>query len=207
MKILAILLLLASCISKPPAPTGASFTLEAADLTIRLLPLGREELKRRHGSNTDSNRNPFIDYPAQFLKKRIVVFETEISTDESEVLFRLNEIHLEVGGAGDEAASSELLMNYWSGYTSQVEAVLMQSLMRKTMLRREFSVNPDNPVRGYLVFAHSFPKKGGEAVISFNVITPDGNQGLLEWVMEFTETGVKEEKKKPDRTGISVENS
>jgi len=94
----AILLLLASCISRPPVPTGISFTLKSADLTIQLVPLGREELRERHGVNTNRVRNPFIDYPAQFLKKRIVVFETEISTDESEVLFQLDEIHLAIGG-------------------------------------------------------------------------------------------------------------
>jgi len=183
----AILLLLASCISRPPVPTGISFTLKSADLTIQLVPLGREELRERHGVNTNRVRNPFIDYPAQFLKKRIVVFETEISTDESEVLFQLDEIHLAIGGVRDAAASPRLLMNYWKGYASQEEAVLMQSLMRKMMLGREFSVSPDMPAKGYLVFAHSFPKEGGEAMISFNVSTPAGDEGVLEQAMEFTE--------------------
>jgi len=185
--ILAVLLLLASCISKPPVPTGVSFTLKSADLTIRLAPLNREELRGLYGANTDSFRNPFIDYPAQLLKKRIVVFETEISTDESEVLFQLDEIHLTIEGVRDAATSPKLLMNYWKGYASQEEAVLMQSLMRRTMLDREFSVSPDRPAKGYLVFAHSFPKEGGEAMISFNVSTPGGDQGVLEQAMEFTE--------------------
>lgn len=205
MRVLAILLFLSSCISTPPVPTESSFTLESADLTIRLLPLSREELKRRHGSNTDRTRNPFIDYPAQLLKKRIVVFETEISTEESEVLFQLDEFHLEIGGVKDEAASLELLMNYWKGYTSQEEAVLMRSLMRKTMLDREFSVSPDRPVKGYLVFAHSFPKEGGQAIISFNVSTPAGDEGVLEQAMEFTKTGGKKEK--TGKTGIFSEES
>ena len=186
-RILAVLLLLASCISKPPVPTGASFTLKSADLTIRLAPLNRGELRELYGANTDSFRNPFIDYPAQLLKKRIVVFETEISTDESEVLFQLDEIHLTIEGVRDAATSPKLLMNYWKGYASQEEAVLMQSLMRRTMLDREFSVSPDRPAKGYLVFAHSFPKEGGEAMISFNVSTPGGDQGVLEQAMEFTE--------------------
>jgi len=206
MRVLAILLLLASCISRPPLSTEASFTLESADLTIRLVSLGPGELRGRHGSNTDRIRNPFIDYPAQFLKKRIVVFETEISTLESEVLFRLDEIRLEIGGVRDAAASPELLTNYWKGYASQEEGVLMQALMRKTMLSREFSVSPGRPAKGYLVFAHSFPKEGGDAVISFNVSTPDGEEGLLEQAMEFTETGILDEEK-PDREGIFSEDS
>lgn len=204
MKVLAILLLLTSCISSPPISTEKLFELESADLTIQLVPLGRKELRIRHGLNTDSTRNPFIDYPAQFLKKRIVVFETEIKTDESEVLFQLNEIHLEIGGVRDSATSIELLMNYWQGYASQDERVFMQSLMRRTMLSRKFSVSPDKPARGYLVFAHSFPKEGGDAMISFEVSTPAGDRGLLEQAMEFTETGVREEK--ADRTGIFAEN-
>jgi len=205
MKALSMLLLLASCVSKPLVSTGPSFVLESADLTIRLVPLSREELKVHYGTNTDSIRNPFIDFPAQFLKKRIVVFQTEISTVESEVLFQLDKIHLEIGGTKNSAASLELLMNYWRGYASQEEAVLMQSLMRKTMLDRKFNVTPDKPAKGYLVFAHSFPKEGGEAVISFNVSTPAGDHGLLEQEMEFTETGT--EAKNTDRTGIFDEDS
>jgi len=196
MKVLAILLLLTSCVSKPPVPVETAFVLESADLTIRLTPLSREELRERHGANTDSVRNPFIDYPAQLLKKRIVVFETGIESDESEVLFHLDGIHLVIGGEKATAVSSELLMNYWRGYASQEEAVLMESLLRRTMLERKFSVSPDEPVEGYLVFAHPFPREGGEAMISFNVSTPAGDYGLLEQAMEFTKV------EKLGRTGI-----
>jgi len=193
MRILTILLLLTSCISKPPLPAKVSFILESGDLTIRLVSLGPDELKKRHGSNSDRIRNPFVDYPAQFLKKRIVVFEAEISTLESEVLFQLDEILLEIGRVRDSATSPELLMNYWKGYASQEEEVLMQALMRKTMMSREFIVSPDKPVKGYLVFAHSFPREGGDAVISFSVSTPAGDEGVLEQAMEFTEAGIREE--------------
>lgn len=205
MRILTILLLLTSCISKPPLPAKVSFILESGDLTIRLVSLGPDELKKRHGSNSDRIRNPFVDYPAQFLKKRIVVFEAEISTLESEVLFQLDEILLEIGRVRDSATSPELLMNYWKGYASQEEEVLMQALMRKTMMSREFIVSPDKPVKGYLVFAHSFPREGGDAVISFNVSTPAGDEGVLEQAMEFTEAGIREEGS--DEKGIFSEGS
>lgn len=200
--LLVLLSITASCVSNAPeASSGEPIIIEAADLTIRLVPVSRDELRERHGANTDRMRNPFIDQRSQLTRKRIVVFEADISTTESTVLFALEDNSLMIGGQTSRGTSRELLLNFWKGHASQEELATMHDKTLRYMLNREFTVEPGKPAQGYLVYAHNFPKEGGEGLLRFTVRTPDGSEGTLEETVNFTERGLATEEEKVN-TGI-----
>ena len=184
----------ASCTSTAPEVSSREpIIIQAADLTISLLPKSRDELRDIYGSNSDRLRNPYIDHPSKITKKRLVVFDVNITTEESTVLFELRENSLMIGGQTAQGTTRQLLANLWKGYASQEEQAGLHDLMLRSMLEREISVSPDNPAQGYIVFAHNYPEGGGDGLITFHVKTPDGAMGTLSESIQFTNKGVEEE--------------
>jgi len=182
---------LSGCLTKAPMVDVPEIVIKAADLTITLDPLSYDELKERHGSNRRQRLNPYIDFPGQIPQRRIVVFDTVFETSVSNVDVAIREIKLSVSGQVGNAASVEYLNNLWRGYIRGTpwEATI-PAVTRRTMLPREFSVTPGEPVIGYLVFAERYPKEGGLGLLEIPVITDKGDRGTLEYEMYFTEKGI-----------------
>ena len=73
--------------------------------------------------------------------------------------------------------------------------------MRKTLLPRKFTVSPDEPMEGYLIFGENYSNEGREGMISFSVSSRDGSIGLLEIPLALESPMVKNE-----NTGIFSQN-
>ncbi len=188
--ILGLLSLLIGCITAPPLPVlSEPIVHQVADLTISLRYIDEETLIARHGKN-DARiyTNPYYGYPAILTKKRLLVFEFNASTIESEVLFKLNEITLRIGSVSADSKSRPYLMKIWNHYRL-ADTTSMDLKMQKTILKREFAVKPNEPVSGYLVFGSNYPEEGGDGLISMYVSTPDGDKGTIEIPLSFNADG------------------
>ncbi len=194
---------LSSCISRPPELTQMEIITKAADLSISLVPLSRETLIERHGTNKYYARNPFVDFPGQIPPRRIIMFEATFETTESTVFFTLKDISLRIGEKGGKATSVEYLRNLWYGYKDDRGWSRIMEATRNNMLPREFTVSPEEPASAYLVFANNYPKEGGDALMVLVVSTPGGDRGTIEIPMAFNISGM--EPVKDDNTGIFAE--
>ncbi len=175
-----------SCLTKPPVASMPLITQKAADLTIKLQPMDYDTLKELHGSNRRDKLNPFIDYPGQVPQRRIVVFEAEFSTEVSTILVTLRDITLAIDGQTGKAASVEYLIQLWDVYIKNTAySNTIPGKARKTMLPREFTVIPGEPVNGYLVFAEPYPKTGGDGLLRIPVATDSGDKGTIEIEISF----------------------
>lgn len=192
---MATLVLLAAalgfgCSTAPPKPVVSEpIIYEIADLTISLRYLDEETLIARHGRN-DSRvySNPYYGYPGLITKKRLLVFEFDANTTESQVEFRLNKINLNIDDVRGDAKSRPYLRTIWNHYRL-ARTTAMDLTMKKTILDREFTVTPDEPVSGYLVFGENYPEEGGEALIVMSVSTPSGDEGRIEIPLQFSSDG------------------
>lgn len=182
------------CLTRAPVVDSPEIVITAADLTITLKPLGYDTLKELHGSNRRQWLNPYIDFPGQIPQRRIVVFEARLETEVSSVNIFIRDIKLGIGGQVGKAASVEYLNNLWLGTIRNTawEATI-PAVTRRTMLPREFVVKPGESAEGYLVFAERYPKEGGAALLEIPVSTDDGDRGVLEYEMFFTEEGIDTE--------------
>ena len=175
-----------SCLTKPPVADMPLITQKAADLTIKLQPLDYDTLKELYGSNRRDKLNPFIDYPGQIPQRRIVVFDAEFSTEVSTILVTLRDITLAIDGQMGKAASVEYLVQLWDLYIKNTAfSNTIPGKARKTMLPREFTVIPGEPVNGYLVFAEPYPKTGGDGLLRIPVATETGDKGTIEIEISF----------------------
>ena len=180
-----ILLVLAGCNSLSPVAELPEIVYQAADLTITLQPLDRDTLIDRHMSNRRRNQNPYLDYPGQIPKRRIVVFETTFETTESTVDFNLFEQNLRIESGTGRAQTALFMMQLWQGYTEPIGENLMRQTLNSTVLPKDFSVVPGKPVTGYLVFAAGYPKEGGRGMLTLSATTPDGDRGTFEIPVNF----------------------
>lgn len=178
--------------------------METADLGITLEFINKDVLIMRHGShNSRQYINPYYGYPALITKKKFIVFDFNAKSTDSTVNFELDEIILEIGEVSGDAKSRAYLNNIWGHYsTSDIRG--MDDTMKDTLLNREFTVSPDNPVSGYLVFGENYPTEGGEGLISFDVTTPEGDHGTLESALYFSEDGLTTPKE--SNSGIFSDN-
>ena len=189
------------CLTKPPEANLPLITQKAADLTITLRPLSYDTLKERHGSNRRDKLNPFIDYPGQVPQRRIVVFEAEFSTEVSTILVNIRDIKLAIDDKTGKAASVEYLTQLWNVYIQKTAySNTIPSKARRTMLPREFTIIPGEPVSGYLVFAEPYPKTGGKGLLSIPMATPGGDRGTIEIEIDFEGPDTKTEPE--ESTGI-----
>ncbi len=198
-------LLIVGCNTAPPRPVlSEPIIYEIADLKIILRYIDEETLVSRHGRN-DSRLylNPYYGYPSLITKIRLLVFELSAETTESEVEFSLNDISLEIDDVRGKAKSRAYLRNTWS-IVSFTRTTLMDLLMKKTLLSDEFTVTPDTPISGYLVFGENYPELGGDGLLKFKLSTPSGDGGQLEIPLYFSDDGTPK-KDSVGNTGIFSE--
>lgn len=184
--------LLSGCITQPPSTANKKIIAKAADLTVELEQIPYETLKKLYGSNRRDYQNPFIDFPGQVPQRRIVVFDAIFSTETSTIDVGIRTIQLSIGGQAGKAASAEYLSNLWKGYIKRTAWVnKLPDKAHRNMIPREFSIEPGEPVSGYLVFAERFPKEGGEGFMSIPVTSENGDRGTIEIEMYFSEGGTE----------------
>ncbi len=192
--LLLALLAVSACQSPlPPEPQQAEpWVLREADLTITLSHISKARLEKLYGANTMvKQENPYVDFPAYLTKKRFVVFNFTAETTQSTVNFKLTDINLSVHSATGKGLSRSYLKNIWSGYVDTPSLDAMDRVLKKTILPLKFTVSPEKPVSGYLVFGANYPENGGKGEIRFFVSTPQGDTGSLELPMEFGPAGRK----------------
>ena len=202
--LLILLIVLSACLTPPPQATDTVITKQAADLTITLKPITKEELIKKHGSNQYYYQNPFYKYPSQLPPRRIIVFNTEFKSTESNILFSLKKIKLVIDNMGGKATTSDYLIRLWESYEDDRGWGQLENACRKYVLPTEFKVTPDKPVSGYLVFANNYPKEGGKGLLTLEVSTDTGDTGTIEIPITFTEEGINTETKEKN-TGIFAE--
>ena len=182
---LLILVLLSSCNSLSPVAELPVIVHQAADLTITLKPLDRDTLTDRHMSNRRRWQNPYIDFPGQIPRRRVIVFEADFETVESTVNFNLFEQNLSIESASGRAQTSLFMFRIWEVYLDDVGRNIMRQTLNATVLPKDFTVSPGNPVSGYLVFADSYPVEGGRGMLTMSATTPGGDRGTFEISVDF----------------------
>ncbi len=196
--------LLVSGCKTPPAPrpeNTETLVLQAADLKVSLNYISKTELEKLYGKNDIlGQKNPYVDFPGRISKKRFVVFQMTAETAESTVNFTLDDIVLTIHSKTGKALSRPYLRNIWGGFTDEYSLDTMDRIMKKTILPRKFTVSPEKPVSGYLVFGDNFPEEGGQARMEFQVSTPQGDTGTLELPLTFGPGGGVSDKK--ENSGI-----
>lgn len=197
--ILLFALVFGGCNTAPPKLIyNDPIVHEVADLRMEFIYLDEGILEHRHGHNdARSYVNPYYSYPALITKKRLLVFEFNASTVDSELEFRLNNIYLSIGNVSGDAKSRPYLHRLWSHF-DVAEMTKIDRTLKETILDREFSVNPDKSVSGYLVFGENYPKEGGEGMIMMDIVSTSGDEGRIEVPLNFSADGMK----KPGNTGI-----
>jgi hypothetical protein len=165
---------------------------KTADLTLSLRYLTQEELISLYGRNDAFNyQNPYYGYPAVITKKNLIVFDFQATTLESTVQFELNKIFLEIDKVTGTAKSLQYLRSIW-GHYDNADMSRIERTLKKTILDREFTVSPDQPVSGYLVFGENYQEEGGEGMLSLDVATPSGDEGTIEIPIRFSADGTVE---------------
>jgi hypothetical protein len=89
------------------------------------------------------------------------------------------------------AKSLQYLRSIW-GHYDNADMSRIERTLKKTILDREFTVSPDQPVSGYLVFGENYQEEGGEGMLSLDVATPSGDEGTIEIPIRFSADGTVE---------------
>ena len=181
---------LVACNTAPPIPVMSEPIIhEVSDVKMEFRYLSEDVLKSRHGSNGVSGYiNPYYNYPTLITKKRLIVFELTGTSTESTVMFKLKDIDLQIGRITGNAKSRPYLEKIW-GAVDNVKLSSITKTIKKTLLPQEFTIEPDNPVKGYLVFGENYPQEGGDGMITFYVSTPGGDEGTMEIPLKFSSDG------------------
>jgi hypothetical protein len=182
------LFLLWGCNSLSPVANAPVIVHNVADLTITLLPLSRDTLVKRHMDNKKRYMNPYIDYPGQIPRRRIIVFETRFQTTESTLLVNVFEQNLTIGTESGRAQTALYMMRLWETYLDDVAKNKVERTLKDTVFPEDFTVEPGEPITGYLVFAAPYPKGGGEGMLTLKVSTSSGDRGTFEIPVNFAGT-------------------
>lgn len=180
--LITIVLLLSACTSQPITMSTNQVSKVVADITVTLNYIGEKELIKLH----KKEGNVFANYPGRFPPKKSVVFQLDISTEESVLHLNTDELFLKIGEISDSAITQDQLLRAWSTYISKpIEEGKAKKMVRMRMLDDEIMVSPDNPVSGWIVFLENYPDDG-EAIMTLNMSTENGDSGAIEIPLDFT---------------------
>ncbi len=199
--LLFLLLVLSSCKTVQYNYEDQVITHEVADITVKMTLLSEAHLQELFGKE----ENPFINYPSKFPRKYFFVFETEITTQTSTVSFDRMNSSLKIGNAYYKGANQYNLPRDWAPYYENDRAELhMKTKIKQTLKPDDFTVSPDNPFTGYLVFLVPVGEER-EGTVQLPAFTPDGDEGVIEIPFAIEKFIDGEVAVPSDNTGIFAE--
>ncbi len=195
------LAILTGCRTTTYQPTQDTIEYKISDIQFRLTPLTRDNLIELYGKD----ENPFIDFPGKLPPRYLLVFDTSITTETSEVEFSRETITISIGESTYKASNYFTLNSNWNSYyDNDTQALHMRNRINKTLKPSEFSASPDAPFKGFLVFLIPI-KDATKGTIRIPAKTPQGDEGVIE--IPFTlEKYIGKDKAIPsENTGIFAE--
>jgi len=179
---LFIPILFLACTSKPITTSLEPITKEVADIKISLSYIPEIELIKMY----KKDGNIFANYPGRVQPKKSIVFQLDISTEESVINFNINDLTLTIGAAFGNSRTQYQLLRAWGPYNNTLlEENKAKKLARTRMFNDEVTVTPDQPVSAWIVFLENFPNQG-KGSLSLYLSTEDGDSGSIEIPLEFS---------------------
>ena len=171
---------------------------QVSDIHFQLIPLTREDLIEKYGKES----NPFIDYPGKLPRKFFLIFDTVITTEQSEVEFSRDTITVTIGNSTYKTLTYFSLQTIWNAYDESDRASLhRKKTIMNTLKPSAFSAGPVNSFKGTLAFLIPL-KEDTKGVLHIPAKTPEGDEGVID--IPFTlEKYIDGEKAVPsENTGI-----
>ena len=174
---------------------------QVSDIHLKLTLLDRDTLIDRYGKEA----NPFIDFPEKLPRRYFFVFDTEINSEVSTVNFAKKTITIKVGSDEYKTSNPFTLQKAWEPYNDNDSQELHRGrTINKTLKPVEFTVAPDSPYEGLLVFLVPV-KEAKEATLFLPASTPDGDEGVIEIPFTLKKMVDGEEEIPSENTGIFAE--
>ena len=182
---LYLLLTLAGCQSpKSPIAPGIVIEQNLGDISLKMTLLTEEELVKRHGRD----ENPFYAYPGKVPRKDFFVFDTVITTENSEINFILDEILLTLDtGITDNAKNRNTLLGTWDFYLkNDISQAQMKRVIKQNLSENKFMVTPSEDYKGYIVFLVK-SEAAKEGILQIPAETAEGDKGIIEIPFHFAQ--------------------
>ena len=174
--LIATLISLFGCRSVDYVPSQDTIVYKLSDITITLTPLSQENLISSYGKN----ENPFINYPGRLPHKTFVVFDVEIRSQNTILESSRRNMELILENVVIRGENKESLTNAWNHYfSSDRQELHMKKTIRELLREDMFTVTPDNPFQGLIVFLIPL-KETSDALLRIPAKTSGGDEGIIE---------------------------
>lgn len=171
-----ILLGLTSCNTTHPVSENKVVKENVGDIEIQLEILTEAQLKDEFGFKD----NPYYNFPGKMPRKYIIVFDCSITAETSTVKFSMEDIVMDLDtGYTDNAKNRTTLLRSWDPYIdSDITEANMKRKIRAGMSENDFTVSPETPYKGYLVF---IMRTEGSTMAGINIPaeTLSGEKGVI----------------------------
>lgn len=164
--IVFILFFISSCLTTS-MPTDVTYSIEDPvlfeneDVKIQLTPLPADILINLFGTKG----NVFTNYPGLLMKKQAITYKIEINTKRDNIKFDLRKIILKIGEVSGQSQFQDQLLAEWKNYLrTSNERSTAKSLASEYMFSNNFTVTPEQPVSGLIVFLKKFPVEGSKKI-------------------------------------------
>ncbi|OQY31629.1 MAG: hypothetical protein B6241_13450 [Spirochaetaceae bacterium 4572_59] len=171
---------------------------QVSDIHFKLTLLDRPSLISQYSKED----NPFIDFPGKLPPRYFFVFETEISTEVSTVDFSQKNITMQIESDMYKCSNTFTLKKAWEPYyENDSQELHMGRTINRTLKPADFTVSPDKPYKGTLVFLVPI-KEAQEATIMIPARTPEGDEGIIEIPFTLKKMVDGKEEVPSENTGI-----
>ena len=176
---------------------------QVADIHIKLTLLDRNTLIDRYGEEF----NPFIDFPGKLPRRYFFIFDLEIDTETSVIDFSQKNMAINIGSDQYGAMNDFKLKRDWEDYNENDRQKLHRGItINETMKPVEFTVSPDNPYKGLLVFLVPVSNDTSpESSIILPATASNGDEGIIEIPFKLARYEDGEKAVPTENTGIFAE--
>ena len=189
--VLSTALLIGCSTGKRVVMTNASASTQARDigLEMSLRYLNEEEIYKRFGEKN----NPFISEDTALGMNQFIVFELTVipqSGFNGPYIVELDSIELQFGSVNTSPQNRFHITSFWDHKIkrddrySQWSMGKVGSVIKRSVLPNQFTVQRDGRIRQLLVFQGGFPKYGN-ATVYIPVLKEDGVAANVKFNLEF----------------------